>query len=173
MGSKYYYSSETGCKFLFFVFGCVVIAACVCFVAVVPLRNSLESVLRGTVNACVCKSLQWCEMACVFVCVWDGRWSHEQNSTVGLAQVLAEEANPKHPEACWQMWTDAWCRACSWHKPSYVLTQRYCPHWPMHPKTSSSSTRTSSSKVRSRHSLNTQGTIAQQQPAPALYIRHK
>lgn len=55
MGSQYYHSSKAGCKFLFFVFGCVVIAACVCFVAVVPLRNSLETVLRGTVNACVFK----------------------------------------------------------------------------------------------------------------------
>lgn len=57
MGSRYHHSSDadSGCKFLFFVFGRAVIVACVCFVAVVPLLNSLESVLRGTVNACVCE----------------------------------------------------------------------------------------------------------------------
>lgn len=35
---------EVVCKFLPFVFGCVVTVACVCFVAVVPPSNSLESV---------------------------------------------------------------------------------------------------------------------------------
>ena len=55
MGSQSYPSSdaEDGCKSLFFVSGCAVIVACVCLVAVVPLRNNL-CVLRGTVNACVC-----------------------------------------------------------------------------------------------------------------------
>ena len=55
MGSLYYLCSEdeAGCKFLFFVFGCVVIIACVCFVAVAPLHNSLESMLSRTINACV------------------------------------------------------------------------------------------------------------------------
>lgn len=55
MGSRYFPSvePEAGRKFLLFVFGSVVIFACVCFVAVLPL--CLENVLRGTINACVCE----------------------------------------------------------------------------------------------------------------------
>lgn len=61
MGSQNFPSSdaETGCKFFVFVFGHAVIVACVFFVAVVPLLNCVEGVLRGAANACV----------------WDG-WPH-------------------------------------------------------------------------------------------------
>lgn len=42
MGSLPSSEAEACCKLIFFVFGRVVIIACVCFVAVVHLNNSLE-----------------------------------------------------------------------------------------------------------------------------------
>lgn len=66
----------------------------------------------------------WCEMACVFVCVCIcGKEDHLVSKTVGLAYVLAGEANARHPEVCWQMWTDAWSGSAAgisphmcWHR---------------------------------------------------------
>lgn len=187
MGSRNFSSSEDkdGCKSPIFVFGCVVIAACFCLFAVMPYCNNLDDVVRETINACVYKG--WPHLL-NDQCVWVDRW---------VCSLWVTELVP------WEKYYDCSCLKSGKVRRSGCQTPRRALTYvdrcvvpglqlaevltcvdterlptlatpPLHSEIFSSSAALSSSKVISRRSQNvTQGSVAQQQPAPAVHILHK